>query len=102
MVPYEKLLEKEQMYVNTKVQLESYDVDAEVERRLTDERAKIKAQVIAERDADILKCNHYLDLINILKSEAVLCENETPSTDTIYEQENNIVESTESEVNYVN
>ena len=71
MITTEQLKNKKEIYQSKLNELMTKDVDAEINKRLNAMREKVKKEVCEEIEADVKKCNHYLDVINELISEDI-------------------------------
>lgn len=61
---------KRALYLNQIQELKDKDIQAEVDNRLASERARLEAEVKQEIEADIKKCENYLELLATLIDEA--------------------------------
>lgn len=62
----EKIVEKKNYYVDCLKELESRDIQAEIDKRLQPERERIIKEVTDEIEADKSKCNAYIAVLNEL------------------------------------
>lgn len=92
MIPIEMLYEKRKTYTEKLANIMSFDIDAEVNKRLVAYRDKIQQEVADEIHADAAKCRHYLEVIDELISSDVAPAEETPSEE---------VNTVESDMTYV-
>ena len=71
MITTEQLKNKKEIYQSKLNELMTKDVDAEINKRLNAMREKVQKEVCEEIEADVKKCNYYLDVINELISEDI-------------------------------
>ena len=76
---------KKEYYKALLASLENFDIDKEVEVRLSNERLKITEEVIKEVAKDTEKCKTYLELL-----ESLIVEFDAINTVKIEENENSI------------
>lgn len=70
MLELNSLCERKRRYTELKEQLTNTDIEAEVEKRLKDEKERLTLQIKTEIDADITKCDHYIEILDSLIDEA--------------------------------
>lgn len=108
MLDLNSLQVKKAYYLNALSDLKDKDISEEVEIRLAPERARIEKEIREENEADIVKCENYIELLNTLietemespdKEEEITeepIEEETreveEETEETIEEENNITE----------
>ena len=63
--------EKKEKYLAELSRLSQINIEEEAEKRLADEKARIIHDIEVEVTADMLKCKHYLELIDELEEEEV-------------------------------
>lgn len=66
--------QKLEYYTNKIVELENIDINEEVEKRLQEKRLEITEIVKNEINADLVKCKHYVEILNTVKDELNLAE----------------------------
>lgn len=64
------ILEKEKQYNEKLNSLLNFNIEEEVEKRMKDQIEKVRNEIISEMKKDIDRCNHYLEILNELKTEA--------------------------------
>lgn len=108
MITTEQLKNKKEFYQAKLNELITKDVDVEINKRLNVMREKVQKEVCEEIEADVKKCNHYLDIINELltedkeeTNEESISESIEPSTEEYINTESH-VDNINEEVNYVN
>ena len=82
MIPYNVIIEKQQFYANEKLRLQSFDINAEVDRRLQTTRQEIKNEVIKELANDMQRCDNYLELLSELAADNIIAEKEEDKEET--------------------
>lgn len=108
MITTEQLKNKKEFYQAKLNELITKDVDVEINKRLNAMREKVQKEVCEEIEADVKKCNHYLDVIDELLTEDKEETNEEPISESIepsteeYINIESYVDNTNEEVNYVN
>ena len=92
MISIEMLYEKRKTYTEKLANIMSFDIDAEVNKRLASYRDKIQQEITNEIHADASKCRHYLEVIDELISSDV-----APAEEKASEEVNTV----ESDTDYV-
>lgn len=69
MISRDNLIEKKNYY-NSKInELNNMDINLEVEKRLNELRDEITKKVVEDFSKDVLKCQHYIEIIDIMLNE---------------------------------
>lgn len=84
MLTREILIEKRNGYENLFQELSGKDVEAEVERRIQEQKEELRKIVLAEIECDKITCNHYIEMLDMLIR---------------YDEENTNVENQSEEIN---
>lgn len=102
------IVEKRKFYSDKLKNLDIIDIESEVEKRLQDEKDRVRAIVKAEIDTDKSKCENYITLLDeliaeetdkainepiideILPDTQTLLESETTVSEPIYDFPNNV------------
>lgn len=89
------IVEKRKFYSDMIRSLENKDIEAEVELKLQAQKDKIRAEIVAETNADINKCNNYVAVLDELIAEATEIRCEESSEDSIMSSEDSTEEMSE-------
>lgn len=89
----DELLKKREYYSQMILDLQSKDINAEVEIRLAEEKKRIAKEICNEIDADVIKCQHYIELLEMLIREK---EKENEEIINSIEHDNTNIDTNES------
>ena len=89
MLDLNSLEEKKNYYFNLISDLKNRNVSREADERLAEERTRIIEEIQKEIDNDVIKCEHYVELLdNLIESEKNIVTEEIEEIPSVEENDN--------------